>query len=136
MDLRTGLIVASLAGLTPGCVVSSDPGPPVVIADNGLLTVDWTIDGYADPDECDQSSALGISVLVTTWTGALIGDYFAYCDEFVISIELSPGSYYAEATLLDARDRPRTTTVSLGNFEIFGNDELFLAIDFPASSFY
>jgi hypothetical protein len=136
MNLRLGLIAASLSALTSGCLVTSDPGPPVIVADNGLLTLDWTVDGVADPDECDQSSSASIELLVMTRGGSVVGDYLEYCDEFVMSVELSPGSYYAEAALLDARDVARTTSVSLGDFEIFGNDELFVSVDFPASSFY
>ena len=38
--------------------------------------------------------------------------------------------------LLDPSGRERTTTVGLGTFEIYGDDELILDIDFPPSSFY
>ena len=129
---------ALIAGcLACGCAVSTEPDRrSVVVADDGLLTLDWSVDGTTDPDECDQSDAESIDVLITTDRGTSMGNFVQYCDEFVMSIELPPGSYEGNAVLLDSRDQTRTTAVDLGYFEIFGNDELSISVDFPASSFY
>jgi hypothetical protein len=139
MKRTFGLLAVVSSCLLGGCAVSAEAGPvpePVEVVGDGLLTVDWSVDGVADPDECDQSGAENLSVLVTTASGATVGEFVEYCDEFVMSIELAPGSYYADAVLLDSHDRERTTAVDLGYFEIYGDDELSVSIDFPASSFY
>lgn len=135
MIARTALAVVLLSLPTACIFVGSETDPPVYYESTGLLTLDWSIDGYQDPDECDQSDADTLLVSVWTLSGAHVGSFEDSCRAFVTSIELSPGTYEAEAVLLDPFGRDRTTAV-LVEFDIYGEDELSISIDFPASSFY
>lgn len=130
---------ASIAGyLACSCTVTTDSGPPppVSVVGNGILSLDWTVDGETDPDECDQSGAESIDVQIATDRGFSMGAFDEYCDAFVMNIELPPGGYYGDAVLLDFDDRTRTTPVDIGYFEIFGDDVLSISLDFPSDSFY
>jgi len=128
----------ALALSSSACVVeTNDPGPPgVVVHDSGSLVVDWTIDGTKSVDDCDLSGAATIDITVTASNGAPAGEFQQACATFATTITLAPGSYSAEAVLLDGAGRDRTTAVQLRPFEIFGNDQLSIPIEFPASSFY
>jgi hypothetical protein len=123
----------ALAALS-GCASGSDRGSAVVVGD-GVLVVDWTIDDAKDSRDCASQGADGIDVVVSTAAGDVVGDFNAYCEAFDLSIQLAPGSYNGDATLLDAAGRPRTTSVDLGRFTIYGDDELHVPIDFPLDSF-
>lgn len=134
--LRTARLashVALTACLGLGC---GDDDDGTIIVETGVLTLDWTVDGLADPAECVQGNAKNTDVVVTTLGGAFVGEYIESCSAFLIRIELDPGSYKATAVLLDPAGADRTTTVDVGAFTIFGRDELSLSIDFPADSFY
>jgi hypothetical protein len=121
--------------LGSGC--ASEPEPtPVVVAGDGLLTVDWSIDDAKDPRLCGDEAADSIDVIVTTAGGAIVGEFSEYCEAFALSIRLPSGSYDADASLLDANGAQRTSSVSLGGFSLFGGDELVVPIDFPYDSFY
>ncbi len=120
--------------LASGC--GSDPAPPVVVAGDGLLTVDWTIDRAKDPYACRDEAADSIDVYVSTPGGTPVGDFNEYCESFAMSISLAPGTYFADATLLDAGGAEITTPVDLGRFTLYGDDELVVPIDFPYDSFY
>jgi hypothetical protein len=135
--MKSVLIMGALATALalPGCVV--DHGPPdVVVVGDGVLDVDWTIGDAKSARDCANEGADSIDVVVTTAAGDVVGDFNAYCEDFVISIELAPGTYYGNATLLDAGGHARTTPVDLGRFVIYGDDELDVPIDFPFDSFY
>lgn len=142
MNLRflMGVGSAMLATLS-GCVVetadngSSGP-PPVHGSGSGSLVVDWTIDGTKDVDQCDQSGSTKIDILVTAANGSPAGEYQQSCAAFATTIDLAPGSYSADALLLDSADQARTTSVHLRTFDILGDDQLTIPVDFDASSFY
>lgn len=137
--MKSPLIASALFALclTPACVIKTDDPDPVYVEEgNGLLTVEWTLDGTTDPDECDATDSDVINVFITDGGGRVVDDFVESCDRFATSVELLPGSYRAEAVLLDPSGRERTTTVGMGTFEIYGDDELILDIDFPPSSFY
>jgi hypothetical protein len=118
-----------------GCSTSSDPGTVVVVGD-GVLVTDWTIEGAKDSRDCASMGADSIDVVVSTAAGDTVGDFTAYCEAFAVDVQLAPGHYYGSATLLDAASRPRTTSVDLGDFQILGDDELHVPIDFPLDSFF
>jgi hypothetical protein len=128
----------ALCALEPGCLVEADngPGPPPAAVGSGRLVVDWTIDGDKNPDQCDQSNATTIDITVTTASGAPAGEFQQSCQAFATTIDLPAGNYDADAVLLDPGGRDRTTAVQLGAFTIFGDDQLTVPIDFPASSFF
>ena len=130
-------VLAALSLALSGCVAESTDSRPIVVgADTGFLIVDWSISGYQDPALCRQSDADVINIAVETDGGSLVGEFEDVCEAFETSIELGPGDYFADALLLDASGSARTTAVDLGFFEIFGNDELVVPIDFPPDSFF
>ena len=129
------LLVFALA--CAGCVAESTDSRPIVIeSDTGILVVDWSISGAQDPAFCRQSDVDVINIAVETSRGGFVGEFEDVCEAFQTSIELAPGGYFADAVLLDPSGVARTTVLDLGFFEIFGNDELLVPIDFPADSFY
>jgi hypothetical protein len=127
----------ALCALLPSCVVAAgDPSPGPVAADSGSLVLDWSIDGDKNPDQCDQSDATTLDIIVTTSSGAPAGEFQQSCRAFATTVDLPPGHYEAEAVLIDSAGHDRTTPVQVGSFTILGNDELSVSVDFPASSFY
>ena len=128
-QLATMLVLGLCAS---SCIIESDSAPA---RSSGALVVDWTINGLRDPDQCDQGDAESIEIVVYQSSGALVGEYEASCRAFAARIELPPGLYAADAVLLDEFGSERTTAVNLQTFEIFGNDQLDIPVDFPASSF-
>jgi len=135
--MKSAMLMGALATALalPGCVVDNGP-PDVAVVGDGQLDVDWTIGDAKDSRDCLNEGADGIDVVVTTATGNIVGDFNANCEAFVLSIELAPGTYYGDATLLDAGGHARTTPVDLGRFVIYGDDQLNVPIDFPLDSFY
>ena len=137
--MRAPLLAIAALGLS-GCFFSSSDGTttsvgPAIPAD-GTLTVDWTINGGKDPNQCNQAQAVAIQITVTTTAGGFAGTFQQQCQTFATSITLAPGAYTAQAELLDPGGQPRTTSVPINPFTIRGNDELVIPIDFPASSFF
>ena len=121
----------------PACVVeTADAGPPPVVVDSGTLVLDWSIDGSKDPNQCDQSGSRTLDVTVTRADGANAGEFQQSCRSFATSIDLAPGTYTADAVLLDSSGADRTTAVHVHTFDILGGDELSVPIDFSAGSFY
>jgi hypothetical protein len=133
--MKSWILTAALSAATTlmGCGSGTTQ---VAVAGDGALVVDWTIDDAKDARDCATEGADSVDVLVSTASGVTVGDFNAYCEDFALSIELAPGNYYGNATLLDAAGRPRTTAVDLGDFSIFGDDELHIPIDFPLDSFF
>ena len=132
--MRTLVTPALLSFGLAGCVAEVDSHPPV--ADSGVLVVDWSISGAQDSSVCRQSDADVINIAVETADGYPLGEFEDACEAFQTSIELPPGDYFGDAVLLDPLGAQRTTAVDLGFFQIFGNDELVVPVDFPSDSFY
>ncbi len=119
--------------LAAGC--SSTPPPAVVVAGDGMLTLDWTINGTTDPDQCTQGAATTLDVTIDTIDAVPAGEFQQACDAFATTIHLAPGSYTGNAVLLDADGRDRTTTIRLDAFTIRSDEDIDVPIDFPARSF-
>ena len=141
MNLSLQASLALAASLLPclalGCGGGGGDGSTeVVVEDTGVVALDWTVDGVADPAQCDQGAARNFDVLITDMTGRVVGEYTEWCSSFLLRVELDPGTYQAHAVLLDAAGADRTTTIDIGAFTIYGGDELAIPIDFPADSFY
>jgi hypothetical protein len=130
-------VLPILALALSSCVAESTDSQPVVVGTTtGLLVVDWSISGAQDPAFCRQSAADVINIAVETAEGSAIGEFEDVCEAFETSIELRPGDYFGDAVLLDSSGSTRTTPVDLGLFQIFGDDELVVPVDFPPDSFY
>ncbi len=138
MRLALGLALAAIASSATGCTASVSPAPepaPVVVTSTGSLTVDWSINGTKDPNQCSQGAAAAIEITVTDSNQAAVGTFQQSCTAFATSITLSAGRYQAQARLIDAVGAPRTTTVDINAFTILGNDDFTAPIEFSASSF-
>ena len=129
--VRGGAVVLAL-----GC--SSEPSRPttVVVAGDGLLTVEWTVDGTSDPNECAVEGADGLDLSIEDRLGAVVAEVTDVCEAGSTSVDLSPGSYFADAALIDAAGHSITTRVDLGAFTIRSGGESVLDADFPSDSFY
>ena len=131
------LLGLALCTALPACFVeTADSGPAPVVVDSGTLVLDWSIDGSKDPNQCDQSNSRTLDVTVTRADGANAGEFQQSCRSFATSIDLAPGTYTADAVLLDSSGADRTTAVHVHTFDILGGDELSVPIDFSAGSFY
>lgn len=134
------LVVAAFAVTAAGCTTTVEPidsGPPVVVSSaTGALNVDWTINGTTDPNQCVQGGAAAIQIAVTNSLGQDVGTFQQSCTVFSTSITLTAGNYSAAAQLIDATGLPRTTSVFINPFTLYGNDTFSAPIDFSASSFY
>jgi hypothetical protein len=132
-----GLALFALLGslALAGCAAEVE-GDPVIVDSSGVLVVDWSIGGSQDPSACRQSDADVINVAVETADGESLGEFEDACEVFRTGIELPPGDYFGDAVLLDPDGAQRTTAVDLGFFQIYGDDELVVPIDFPSDSFY
>jgi hypothetical protein len=129
----------AFAAVATGCTASVEPtdtSPPVIVSAAGSLTVDWTINGTKDPNQCAQGAAAAIEVEITDSAGFSAGTYQQSCSAFATSITLNAGSYSAAARLLDSAGAPRTTTVAINPFTIRGDDDFVTPIDFSARSFF
>lgn len=135
--MKYALFTSALLCLTPSCFIDArdDDGYQLATGD-GVLIVDWTIQGAKDPVECQLSDADSISVLVDTAFGNPVGEFTQACEAFSMSITLPPGDYAGDAVLLDSTGRERTTAAPIGGFPIYGGDELLVPVDFPVRSFY
>jgi hypothetical protein len=136
--MKTPSLLALSAALAvlPGCFIESSEPNTVVVSGDGLLTVTWTVAGTSDPSECAFQGADAIDIVVQTTGGSVIAEVTDDCEEGVTSISLPPGTYYADAVLLDRAGRTITTPADLGRFTLYGDDELILDADFPGGSFY
>jgi hypothetical protein len=130
-------LVVLLGLVSPACFVeSSEPDTVVVSSGDGVLTVTWTVDGTSNPSECAFQGADSIDIIVTTPSGAQMTEVSDACEAAATSIDLPPGTYDADAVLLDSAGHTITTAVDLGRFTIYGDDELVVDADFPEDSFY
>jgi len=129
-------LCATLLCTFPGCLVSTnDPTPATGSNSAGSLTIDWTINNSANPNQCYQSVATDIDIIVTTPSGTAMDEFTKPCIDGVSTIALNPGSYAANMALLDGAGTERTTWIELNPFTIYGGSELSISVDFPADSF-
>ena len=118
-----------------GCVFGTTSDPPVVLNGDGVLVLDWTINGSTESNQCHQASATRLEIIVDPGVGQP-STFSQDCDAFATSIALEPGRYSASAVLVDVNGSARTTQVDIDPFTIRGDDELHTPIDFPANSFF
>jgi len=135
---RRGLGSLLCVGLPLIAASLSDPSPAAVFVTQttGTLIVDWTIQGRADLADCRLANAEAVQIHVVGSNGADAGTYEQSCAAFETSIVLEPGTYSATALLVDVARVPRSTTVTIIPFSLFGNDVIRTPIDFPATSFF
>ena len=109
-----------------GCVIEH-------VHDDGLLTVQWSLDDTFDQDACLDYGARTIELVIYDRYDDVVEHFEARCGDFAASIELEDGAYGLDATLLDRSGRAVTTTLEL-EVDVFEGEETFVDIDFPLDS--
>jgi hypothetical protein len=122
MFVRVFSLAGALACAT-GCVVNNTPP-------DGTLTMQWTVDEATDPNLCSQGSAATFELTVYDPGGNAVGSFHTDCAAFVTTVQLAPGSYSADARLLDASNADRTTTIPVNPFTIRSDSDLNIAVAF------
>lgn len=125
--LRCSPLLVALAFAGTGCVVA------VYDDHDGLLTVQWSVDGTFHRDACFDYDARTIELVIYDRYDDILEQYEARCADFGASIELPDGVYGLDATLLGRSGRAVTTTLAL-EFDIYEDEETFVDIDFPLRS--
>jgi hypothetical protein len=109
---------------------------PTPILERTRLTMRWTVDQSVDPNLCALGRVVAIDITVSTTAGELVGQFRAPCLAYATTIgALSPGDYVADAVLIDAAGKPRTTVIAIHPFAVLERSELVIDVDFPADSF-
>lgn len=128
LDKLAPLLVLGLAGT--GCYFESDGG----YAPTGTLVVDWTVEGSKRASACYRNAADALDVAIYDEHDHLVDGFQEACEAFETSIELYPGTYYVDTTLVDFDGLAVTTTAS----ELLHIDDRRVtvsAVDFPFDSF-
>lgn len=128
----TAASLACLALTATGCVLHTDD--EIIGPSTGLLSVAWTVESSTSPAACDDVAADTLAIDVYDLAGRRITTVNAPCEDFVANIELDPGSYSLDLTLVDTLDHAVTTTLPL-DVDIRPDAETDVDIDFPSSSF-
>ena len=134
--VRAGVVGAVFAA-SGGCIVETNETitPPVVVQPARLI-VRWTVNESADPNLCALGRVAAIDIAVSTTSGHVSGEFQAPCTAFATTIStLHPGEYVADAVLVDAAGRPRTTVIAIHPFSLIERWDLVIDVDFPAHSF-
>jgi hypothetical protein len=133
LRLLGALAAVGLGASAPGCISSE---PVAVIVTSSTLVVDWSIESRTNPADCASSGAESIQLRVVESSGRDAGTFEQACSVFTTSLVLAPGTYSASAVLLDVAGQPRTTTVLIAPFTLFGGEVFDTPVDFPAVSFF
>jgi hypothetical protein len=144
MNFRILLSIALVVAL-PNCLVSAKTEESDTVATtsdvsvegetpplDGALALAWTIEQTKDPAQCEQSHFKTVEVLVTAADGSPAGQFQGSCSSFGIAIGLEPGTYSADALLVDTTFHDRNS-VHLATFEIHSAERLSVPIDFSAA---
>ncbi len=102
----------------------------------GFLSLDWTLEGAADPARCDVLGAESLELTVLGSDAEYISEAQVPCRERALTIELGPGPYTARATLVNAEDTPVTRRLPLGALTIATDERLVLELDFGAGDLF
>jgi len=122
---------ASLAACTLQAGVSPAPPPTDV---TGSLTVRWTIAGSDSSVQCSYYAVDSLRLVIYDDSGSQVTSIDAACEAFNVTVDLDPGTYSADATLVDVNKKPRSLTLPINNIRITTGTDLAIATDFPARS--
>lgn len=103
------------------------------------VTCAWTISRRADNDSCAKvrSSNVHIEVFLAGNSTGLFDHVFdAPCTDFVTTMDLLPGGYYAFATLEDTNGQPRGIVTRIHPFNARSDTDIAVNVDFPRTSVY
>jgi len=123
------------AGWLAGCTVEAGvtPAPPTPEV-TGSVTVVWTIAGRSDAAVCSEYSVDSLELVVYDNSGSPVIRTTAPCEAFNVSIDLAPGLYDADATLVDVNQKRRSRTLPIQDIRVTAGTNISVDIDFPAGS--
>lgn len=130
-----GMLLCS--GLATGCLFVDDDddddreSAPVV----GTLTINWTIDGQTNPDDCAAFGVDRMELVLYESGDYIVDEVEPLCEAFSTSVDMLDGIYYGDATLVDSFDRAATVTLPIDDIDIVAGTELVIPIDFSIDSF-
>lgn len=129
------LALIALALTPAACSISSDPDPqPLLVTpspspNTGTYTLLWTIGNRIDPNACYALGADAMELVLYSGGGAT-APILAPCEAFAMSVELAPGTYNADATLVRGGGTAVTATLQLDNLVIVPGTTLTSDTDF------
>ena len=126
----TPRFVVAVSLLSLACIMHTSS------SQDGSAVFDWSVHGTARPSQCYETGAAYFSVTLYDERSRALGTYDARCDAFATTVPLLPGRYTADAVLTDSSRGPRTTTILVSSFDIYGGESVTIAVDFPPDSFY
>jgi hypothetical protein len=119
-----------------GCAVEAGISTPAPPPDrSGSITVQWTIASTAAPAQCAYYRADSLELVIYDEAGAKVITTDAPCEAFAVQVDLPPGVYHADATLVDVNKAPRSLTLPLNDLDVTTGTDLAVDTDFPARSF-
>lgn len=128
-----GMLLCS--SLATGCLFVDDDDDDDIAPALGTLTVDWTIDGLTNPDDCAAFGVDRMELVIYERGDYVVDEVEPLCEAFSVTIDMLDGIYYADATLVDSFDRAATVTLPVDDIDIIAGTELVIPIDFPIDSF-
>jgi len=129
---RLAQLTPSLLCVAPaGCIVVAEDDP-----ETGFLAVDWTLEGTVDPYLCTYYGVAAMELLVYDDWDYFVTEVETPCEYFGVHVELYPGIYHVDATLIDAFNRAASYPVPLYGLDVYAHSELVVPVDYPPSAFY
>ena len=120
-----------------GCVFTAEPLPsPPPAEPTGSVTVEWSIAGSARPEQCAAYRVDALELVIYELPGQPLVVVDAPCENFSVTVDLAPGVYQGQATLIDANQRPVSRRLPLEDLVVKSGTDLKVDIDFPATSIY
>lgn len=133
MTQRTGFLALTLAlSLGGGClVVADDPYD----SHTGYLTLDVRLEGTRDPYLCSYYGVDALEVRVYDAYGYFVAEAQSACEAFGASVELYPGIYGTDVTLVDRYDRAVSVTQAIDGLRIIAGTDLVVDLNVPPGDF-
>ena len=136
-----GAMASAAVVLAMGCTVNTtEPTgttttttPP---ASYGAASIRWSVAGSFDPAACSAHNVTTFDFRALDQATGAMTEATAPCSNFALTINLPPGQYTGNATLLGPDGRAKSTTLNLAPFSVGTGQTTSMDSDFPASSFY
>lgn len=128
-----GMLLCS--SLATGCLFVADDDDDDGGSDLGTLTLNWTIDGQTNPDDCAAFGVDRMELVLYEGGDYVVDEVEPLCEAFSVSVDLLDGIYYGDVTLVDSFDRAATTTLPVDDIDIRAGTELVIPVDFSLDSF-
>jgi uncharacterized protein (DUF2141 family) len=111
-------------------------GPATTNADQGTLTVTWTVADAATSSACATNGAADIVLALLDSNNVQVAAQDISCSAFSATLpSLNPGTYTLTAKLVDSNGADVTTTATIPDLEVSAGSNTAQPIDFPTTSF-